>query len=81
MFLLLLHLLQNRFLLDFHQSAAIFFAQTQPKLFDPLAFFGGVGAPNPAIRIVGWVVCDALSLSTTTVSLRGSPRLPTDTRI
>jgi len=44
--LLLLHLLQNRLLLDLDQIPAFLLAQAKPKLFDALPLFGRRCAPN-----------------------------------
>ena len=46
MFLLLLHLLQDRVLLDLDQIPAFILAQTKPKLFDALPLFGSGSTPN-----------------------------------
>ena len=44
--LLLLHLLQDRLLLDLDLIPTFLLAQTKPKLFDALPLFGGRCAPN-----------------------------------
>ena len=47
--LLLLHLLQDRLLLDLDQIPAFLLAQTKPKLFDTLPLLGGRCTPNFAV--------------------------------
>lgn len=44
--LLLLHLLQDRLLLDFDQIPTFLLAQTKPKFFDALPLFGRRCTPN-----------------------------------
>ena len=54
MLLLLLHLLQNRLLLDLDQIPAFLLAQTKPKLLDAFPLFGGRCTPN--FIVFGWLV-------------------------
>ena len=44
-FLLLLHLLQDRLLLDLDEIPALLLAQAEPELLDPLALLGGGRRP------------------------------------
>lgn len=46
MFLLLLHLLQDRILLNLDQIPPLFLSQRQPKLFDPFSFLDGRCGPD-----------------------------------
>jgi hypothetical protein len=47
--LLLLHLPQNRLLLNLNQIPALLFAQAEPKLFDTLPLLGRRCTPNFAV--------------------------------